>query len=160
MTIGIRTISSSGSRNAAGSMKMIEGVNALFFGVCTGNSCVIAAAQPKIAKMIQPCVSVERRETAGSMAAAAVPITSTRYAFAARESRFSPFAATVVPCFMSFGSVPRELDYSTQLDSVQLNSTQLDSVQLDSTQLDSTQLDSTQLDSTQLDSVQLEFDRA
>src|SRR5688572_17675026 len=96
MTIGIRAISSGGSRKTAGSMKTIAGVNALFLSVWTGNSWAAAAADPKIAKMSQPSVSIERCARLGTIAIAARANRTPRKIFALLGSWFS-VAATDAP---------------------------------------------------------------
>jgi hypothetical protein len=77
-------------------MNKIAGVNALFFGVCTGNSWAIAAAPPKIANVSQPPVFVESPATLGKASPAATTSTDARYALAGRESRLSCAAAVMV----------------------------------------------------------------
>ena len=86
MTIGISAISSGGSRKTAGSMKTIAGVKALFLSVWTGNSCAAAAADPKMAKISQPSVSIERRARLGTIAIAARANRPPRKIFALFES--------------------------------------------------------------------------
>ena len=86
MTIGIRAISSGGSRKTAGSMKTIAGVKALFLSVWTGKSWATAAADPKMAKISQPSVSIERRARLGTIAIAARTNKPPRKIFALFES--------------------------------------------------------------------------
>jgi hypothetical protein len=75
-------------------MNRIAGVNALFFGVWTGNSCAIAAAPPKIANVIHPSVSRDSWPAAGRSSPAPTARTIARYARAGRGS--SGFVAAVL----------------------------------------------------------------